>query len=75
MKVTVKLISYLSIQAGFSEKEFDIPSGSRLKDLLLQIKLKTPLAKVIIRNGRSVKPDEQLEEGDRIVISPVFSGG
>ncbi|MFW6160625.1 MAG: MoaD/ThiS family protein [Acidobacteriota bacterium] len=75
MKVTVKLISYLSIQAGFSEKEFEIPSGSTVKALLDRIQLKTPLAKVIIRNGRSVKPEEKLEKGDRIVISPVFSGG
>ncbi len=75
MKVTVKLISYFSVQAGFSEKEFNIPSLTTVEELLDRIKLKTPLTKVIIRNGRSVKLDEKLEEGDRVVISPVFSGG
>ena len=30
---------------------------------------------IIARNGWAVEPDEHLEPGDRILVSPIFSGG
>jgi len=31
--------------------------------------------KIVTRNGKAVAPNEHLEEGDRIAISPIYSGG
>ena len=34
-----------------------------------------PRPKVVIRNGKAVAPNEALDEGDRIAVSPIYSGG
>lgn len=75
MKVTVKLFSYLIHQAGFSQKELELPAPVTIQELLEIIKIKPSLAKIILRNGQPARPDEVVKDGDRLVISPIFSGG
>ncbi len=75
MKVTVKLIGPLIYEAGFSEKEIEIGAGSTVESLLEKIRLAKPRPKVVIRNGKAVAPGETLDEGDRIAVSPIYSGG
>jgi sulfur carrier protein ThiS len=31
--------------------------------------------KIVTRNGKAVAPNEHFEEGDKIAISPIYSGG
>ena len=75
MKITVKMIGPFSITAGFSEKEIEIPERSTGNDLLIRIAFDKERPKIVTRNGRAIAPDEILTDGDRIVISPLYSGG
>jgi molybdopterin converting factor small subunit len=75
MKITVKLIGPFVQLFGFSEKALDVPAGTTADDLIGLVSVDRARPKIVTRNGRAVVPDEALAEGDRIVISPLYSGG
>ncbi|MDP2914423.1 MAG: MoaD/ThiS family protein [Candidatus Aminicenantes bacterium] len=75
MKIQVKMIGPLMYEAGFSEKEIEVPAATTADSLLDLIKVSRQRPKIVTRNGRVVAPDEHLAEGDRIAISPIYSGG
>ncbi|MBE0461295.1 MAG: MoaD/ThiS family protein [Candidatus Aminicenantes bacterium] len=75
MKITVKLIGFLIYHAGFGEKEVEVPYSTTAEQLLPLINIKKSFAKIVLRNGKSISFSEPLKDGDRIVISPLFSGG
>ena len=75
MKVTVKLIGPFVQTFGFSEKELDVPAGTTADGLVALINIDKARPKIVTRNGRAVAPDEALADGDRVVISPIYSGG
>ena len=75
MKVTVKLIGPFVQAFGFSEKELDVQAGTTADGLVALVDVDKVRPKIVTRNGRAVAPDEELAEGDRIVISPIYSGG
>ncbi|MBM3311937.1 MAG: MoaD/ThiS family protein [Candidatus Aminicenantes bacterium] len=75
MKIRVKLIGPLMYEAGFSEKDLDLPEGAKAEALLERLALSKQRPKIITRNGRAVIPQDVLEDGDRIAISPLYSGG
>jgi sulfur carrier protein ThiS len=75
MKVTVKLIGPFVHKMGFSEKEFEVPTATTVEDLIPLIEGDTTRPKIVTRNGRAVAPGEENRDGDRIVVSPIYSGG
>jgi molybdopterin converting factor small subunit len=75
VKITVKLIGPFVQVFGFSEKELDVPEGTTADDLIGLVSIDKARPKIVTRNGRAVVPDEALAEGDRVVISPIYSGG
>ena len=75
MKVTVKMIGAFIYAAGFSEKTFDLAPDTTTDELLETLMIEESRPKIVSRNGTVVAPGEKLEEGDRVVISPIFSGG
>jgi sulfur carrier protein ThiS len=75
MQVTVKLIGGFVYAAGFSEKTLELAPGSTVATVLEAVALDASIPKVVARNGYVVALDEELREGDRIVISPIYSGG
>jgi molybdopterin converting factor small subunit len=75
MKITVKLIGPFVQLFGFSEKDLDVPGGTTADDLIGLVSIDRSRPKIVTRNGRAVVPDEALAEGDRVVISPIYSGG
>jgi molybdopterin converting factor small subunit len=75
MTVQVKMIGPLMYEAGFSEKELEVPDRATVSLLLSLIQVKKERPKIITRNGRAVAPEEELQHGDRIAISPIYSGG
>lgn len=75
MNVRVKIIGPLIYEAGFSEKDFELPAATTAEKLLELIPLSKQRPKIVTRNGRAIAPLEILEEGDRIAISPIYSGG
>lgn len=75
MKIQVKMIGPLMYEAGFSEKVIEVPAATTADSLLDLIKVSRQRPKIVTRNGRAVAPDEHLSEGDRIAVSPIYSGG
>ena len=75
MKITVKLIGPFIQAFGFSEKVMDVPTGTTADGLIALVNIDRARPKIVTRNGRAVAPDEALAGGDRLVISPIYSGG
>jgi sulfur carrier protein ThiS len=75
MKIKLKIFDYLIYQSGFREKEVTILHSITVAELLPLINLKKQSLMIITRNGKKINPDDKIEDGDRIVIAPFFSGG
>jgi len=75
MKITVKVIGPFIYQTGFSEKEIEVKEPVTAGQLLSLINLPEDRPKIVTRNGKAVAPKEELQDGDRIAICPIYSGG
>ncbi len=75
MKISLKIIGYLAYNTGFSEKEFEVSHPITAEELLTELNIKKKLPVLVVRNGKGIRLNEKIEDGDRIVISPFFSGG
>jgi sulfur carrier protein ThiS len=75
MKVIVKLIGPLIYEAGFSEKVVEFPGTMAAGDLPVFVGVDGKRPVIITRNGRAVAPGDRLAEGDRVVVSHIYSGG
>ncbi len=75
MKVTVKLIGPLIYEGGFSEKVLTLPRPMTAGELSAYVKIDKKRSTIITRNGRAVANSDKLADGDRVVISHIYSGG
>lgn len=75
MKITVKLIGPLVQVIGFSEKTLDVPDGTTSDEVVARVIPDRNRPRIVTRNGAAIGPEEPLAEGDRIAISPIYSGG
>ena len=75
MKITIKLIGPFIYTAGFSEKEIEAPDPATVGKVLELIRIEKDRPKIVTRNGKAVGPVDELRDGDRVVISPLYSGG
>ena len=75
MTVRVKIIGPLMYEAGFSEKDVDVPAATTVETLLDLVAVPRQRPKIVTRNGKAVTPEEHLADGDKIAISPIYSGG
>jgi len=75
MKVTLKLTGGFAHTLGFSHRELDVEPGTTIADILDANAIDRTRPMIIARNGWAVEADEQVEPGDRILVSPIFSGG
>ncbi len=75
MKILIKVIGPLMYAAGFSDKELDVPVGTTVEDLVAGIGIPGERPRIVTRNGAAVAPEAELAEGDRIAVSPIYSGG
>jgi len=75
MKVTVKLIGPLIYEGGFSEKALELPGPMTAGELSAYVNIDIRRPTIITRNGKAVVPGERMQEGDRVVISHIYSGG
>ncbi|HNW43455.1 MAG TPA: MoaD/ThiS family protein [Elusimicrobiales bacterium] len=75
MKVLVKLIGPLIYEAGFSEKEVSLPGPVTAGALSAGVGINKKRPTIITRNGRAVADTDELADGDRVVISHIYSGG
>jgi len=88
MKVTVRYFARYRSLVGKGEEEVELPEGATVMDLIEKIKEMHPVLKNevfaedddladvnVSRNGRYVRFDEILKEGDVVAIFPPVSGG
>lgn len=75
MRVTLKLVGGFVYTVGFSQKELDVEPGTTIGDILVMIEIDRARPMIIARNGHGAQPDEEVQAGDRILVSPIFSGG
>ena len=75
MRIKVKLIGPLIYEAGFSEKEIEVPAETTADALLDLLAIAKQRPKIMTRNGQAVAAHELLADGDRIAVSPIYSGG
>ena len=75
MKVTVKLAGGLVHTLGFSGRELELPPGATAGDLLDAIGADRSRPLIVGRDGWAIETDDEVHDRDRILISPVFSGG
>lgn len=75
MKIQVKVIGYLIHQAGFGEKQLELAGPATAEELLTFLHIDKSLPKFLTRNGNAISLAEKLEDGDQVVIAPLYSGG
>ncbi len=75
MRIRVKMIGPLMYEVGFSEKEVEVPADTTAEALLDLIAVSRQRPRIMTRNGRAIAPQEVLEDGDKIAVSPIYSGG
>jgi sulfur carrier protein ThiS len=75
VRVTVKVIGPLVYAAGFSEKALTLAGPATTGELLARLNVGRSRPTIVTRNGKAVGPLDALEDGDRLVISPIYSGG
>ena len=75
MTITVKLVGGLIHTLGFSERVLDLPAGTTVAGLLEAIGIDPARPLIIGRSGWALETVDEVHDGDRILISPVFSGG
>lgn len=79
MKVKVKLFGTLGQNiSGYrhsQEIEFEIPDGATVKDLLDQLKISVSQGAIIIAEGKVLKSDDVIQDGDLLNVMQAIRGG
>jgi len=72
MRITVLLGGSLRHEGGTGQQQFDIelPSESKVEDLMRQLRLPTDRVKMIMVNGRGATLDTPISEGNRVALFP-----
>ncbi len=74
MKITVKLFATFR-QGRFKIEDRDVPSGTRVLDVLHSLDIDPADVGTLFVKGRAVEVDRVLEEGEAIAIFPLVGGG
>ena len=79
MEVTLNLfatlLQYMPHKATGSPCTIEVDEGTRVRDLLKELKIPPEKAKLVFLNGVHSKGDEILNEGDRVGVFPPVGGG
>lgn len=81
MKVNVRLFAILRQQAGWREKELELPAGASIEDAWQALIQQTPAlaaSREVVRFARNREyssADTLLEDGDELVMIPPVAGG
>jgi molybdopterin synthase catalytic subunit len=81
MHVTVRLFAMLRQQAGWRERQVELPVGSSIEDAWRTLVQEAPTltasreAVRFARNRRYASADERLDDGDELALIPPVAGG
>ncbi len=74
MRVTVKLFATFR-DGRFKVEEWDLPEASRVLDVLQPLNIKPEEVAICLVNGRNVKEQQALKDGDTLALFPPVGGG
>jgi sulfur carrier protein ThiS len=75
IRVTVRLAGGLVHTLGFSSREVELAAGATVAELLDAIGAEPAHALLVARDGWTIDGPDELRDGDRVLVTPVFSGG
>jgi MoaE-MoaD fusion protein len=81
MQVTVRLFAMLRQQAGWRERDLELPDGASIEDAWVVLARQNPAiapSRAIVRfarNGEYADADDALHDGDELVLIPPVAGG
>jgi MoaE-MoaD fusion protein len=81
VKVTIRLFAMLRQQAGWREREIDLPDGATISDawhvLVNEVPALAPQRDIVrfARNREYATADQQLSDGDELALIPPVAGG
>jgi molybdopterin converting factor small subunit len=80
MRITVNIYAYLRYYLPepdriMNEKEWDMPEGAIVKDILQRLRLPKEVRVTVLVNNNSVDSKAFLKEGDIVHILPQMVGG
>jgi len=78
VRIQIKLLAtyrqYLPLDSTGSSYDVEVPPGTRVDDLLLQLPVPSD-GSVVLVNGRGPQPGQVLQEGDVVCLFPAIAGG
>jgi molybdopterin converting factor small subunit len=78
-KVTVRLLAtfqdLLPSDASESDCVFEVAAGETAEAVLSKLNVPTDNSSVILVNGLTPEPDQELEDGDVVCAFPAIAGG
>ena len=79
MQVHIKLLNvyrkYMPADAQGPTFSLDVPTGSRIEELLAQLPIPSDESQVVLINGRTPRAGQILEPDDTVAIFPAMAGG
>ncbi len=81
MRIRVRLFAILRERAGWRERELDLPAGASIEDAWQRLVGESPALAPsrdsirFARNRQYASADEQLSDGDELVLIPPVAGG
>jgi molybdopterin converting factor small subunit len=77
IRITVLLHSILRHREGriMSRLELDLPSGSRVADVLRRLEVDEALEPIVAVNGVVAAEEAVLQDGDQVAVIPSVAGG
>jgi molybdopterin converting factor small subunit len=74
LKINVKLFATFRVGRFVAEKR-EYPVGTRIVDIIRELRIPEPEIGIIMLNSRHAEPDQQLKDGDNLGIFPQVGGG
>lgn len=74
MHVTIQLIGTFKI-GRFEEAVREYPSGTRVREVVAELRIPGPLFGVVLVNGIHARVEDELKDGDRLCLLPFIDGG
>lgn len=74
MQIKVRLIGAFRIDR-FKEKDSEYPSGTRVEEIVDQLKISRRALGTVLINGLHARIDDTLVDGDTLALLPILGGG
>lgn len=74
MQLTIQLHGVFRVDR-FKEKVADYPHGTRVGEIVAQLRLPDHILGIILINGIHAHLDSQLKDGDILSLLPILDGG